>query len=358
MRLRSFKSNFNYSGIGLSCLFVALLSACGGSGSGSSKTEFTTGCASGQLSWRANGGECVGTIAAGRPGAIQTARDELRAGDGYLGQADYTCNNGTWEVLSLEVDSTTQCEFVDERSMILSLAADGDGRWYDYVSDSFTEIGREWEGSQIIDGFFSPISAGDSAVTIGSGENHYPSEGDWQKLTQIYFYTEDYDGVGEYEAPITRMSSDLDCYVNGRVSILDQRYETNHIVPNARDLCLEEDQFPEACVDPLPEPVGYVLLLNNEIVGVEFTAATQAIWRGTFYGDISIEGVYSINRDGEFSIDIGEVTTPEAVALDIAGGDFSSASRWSYTGTVSNFFEVLPEYESDPDYQVNSCIEE
>ncbi len=95
------------------------------------------------------------------------------------------------------------------RSVPLSLIAAPSGRWYEYFSDAFAEIGRPFNGSQIPDGFFL-ISALPAYVQIGSGDDVFPNEGNFTDVMAVQFNA---TGVGAEIVPVTGLTGDFVRYV-------------------------------------------------------------------------------------------------------------------------------------------------
>lgn len=300
-------------------LMTGLLSACG-SGSGSTESEFTTGCDTEAVQWETSQeeidagiepGVCFGSTGVGRGGEIRPTLDLDAGVDQYTGRALYQCVEGSWQ---LDLSATTKCS--PFASTPLSLEANDGSRYYEYISDSFTEIGRPWNGVDGLDGYFSPISAGNSAGTVGAGIIQHPFGGQWAELGTIKYNDTGYTGEGYFEAPIIDILAELNTYVLGEQMITNTAYTTF---------------FP-------PEQIvgGIVILQDDEVIGIEFDAVIELSisWNSS---TIDYSGHLILDEDGTFDLKIGEPSTTNQAVIDFSSGVYTRLFHWDYTGTV-----VLP----------------
>jgi hypothetical protein len=241
--------------------------------------------------------------------------DSFIGDDQYTGKADYVCNSGKWELD--ERSRLAECDLTPYEQVGVSLAASMDGKWFDYFSDSFTEIGRPWNGNQNLDGFFSPISAGASALAVGGGQDQFPGEGSWGNVAQVLYDDSVYDGIGYFEAPIYEIRGfNLDSYVRGDVSVIGESYVTS---------------VPDNGV------VGVVMFQDGVIVGFDFQVDVEVMWRNVSIiggNDLIYTGEFVVRPDGTFDLEIGEVSN-NAICNSTPG--FTRCARWDFSGTV-----VLP----------------
>lgn len=306
--------------LALTTLAPLALTACGGGGgSGDSTTRVLTGCEATTVQWQdaSQSLTCSANLGTGIPDEVRSVLDNtLSDTDRVTGSANYVCSGSQWTVQNAD---SVVCE---EKAggieqMTLSLQAADGSRFYEYVSDAYSEIGRAWNGDASLDGFFSPIAAGDSAIALGSGITQHPSQGDWSNFAQVEFDARNYTGTGTYEAPITSIAGDLNQYVLGEQTVNNAPYSST---------------YPPAGISN-----GFVKLEDNQVVGIYVTAAIEITMQNPSFGEMKYDGTLTVNDGGTFSLLIGDINTAESAVDEFTNGEYSRLWHWDYTGTV-----VLP----------------
>ncbi|MFT7723816.1 MAG: hypothetical protein QM788_13470 [Roseateles sp.] len=273
----------------------ASYSCSNGSWSGPSHASCTVPatCPAQTLNWTAGGQACSAAVAATPSGRSATASDTTLP---TLGSASFPCSNGSWGVAS-----SASCTAPPQgpRTVRLGLNADPTGRWYEYFSDAFAEIGRPWNGSQVMDGFFL-ISALPASTVIGSGQDVFPQEGDWGNVGSLTYNLDGYTGSGTFNAPITALAMNLAPYVAENASVLNMPYTTTVTAVS-----------------------GAVTLTNGAVTAIVLNASIAFGWADTPFGPLNFPGTFVITSDGRFTLRAG-----------LGGAIGTPAAGWDFSGTV------------------------
>lgn len=104
----------------------------------------------------------------------------------------------------------------------LHLLANGDGRWYEHVSDAFAQIvPPSPAGSD--DGFFLTSGLPDF-VQLGTGVDVFPFEGNFSDAGVVIYDGSRISGVGTESAPITGLSTNFSTYIADDDALFNQSY--------------------------------------------------------------------------------------------------------------------------------------
>lgn len=186
----------------------------------------------------------------------------------------------------------------------LSLSADDGGRWYEYYSNVYGEIGADAgeitnPGSDdfgfIADGFFDI----DSGNKVGGGVVVFPFGGNFLNVGSLTF-----DGVSGL---ITDLTLDFDNYIADNDAVTNSGYTTT-----------------------LSNVSGSVETFNGEVSGINLTSDISFIY-DTNFGDFSYDGTFSIT-DGSF-----ELLVDDSNAVSFLG-DYRLV--WDVQGDVLNLSPV------------------
>ena len=251
-------------------------------------------CAAQVLNWSVGGNSCSAPVSSTPSGGSATASDGTLP---TIGSATFACSNGAWGSAS-----AASCTNPPQgpQTFTLNLQADNGGRWYDYYSDTFGEVGKAWNGSATLDGFFL-ISKLPDYVTVGNGYDVFPRGGNWSGVGRIGYNLDGYTGVGSFSTPITSVNLDLAPFVAENASVLNRSYSTAISAVN-----------------------GQVTLRDGVVTGITLDSTVTFSWLGTPLGDIVVPGSFTIGN-GRFTLQAGlngQIGQPQA--------------GWGFTGAVNN----------------------
>jgi len=247
-------------------------------------------CAAQVLSWSVGGSGCSAPVASTASGGSAIAGDATLP---TIGNASFSCSNGNWGSAS-NASCTTPPQ--GPQSLALNLQADNGGRWYDFYSDVFGEIGKAWNGSATLDGFFLTSRLPDY-VTVGTGQDIFPHGGTWTGVGSIGYNLDGYTGVGSFSTPITSVALNLAPFVAEKASVLSRPYATAISAIN-----------------------GQVTLRDGVVTGITLASTVTFSWLSTPFGDLFIAGNFSIDGNGRFTLSAGMDTRT------YAGWDFSGVN--------------------------------
>lgn len=174
------------------------------------------------------------------------------------------------------------------------------GRWYEYFSDAFAEIGRPFNGSQIPDGFFL-ISRLPNYVQIGTGFDVFPFEGAFNSVGVLTYDATGYSGSGAGTAVVTQLTADFVPFMGKDATVLDKGY---NYTTNFSNLS------------------GTVSLFDNKITAINLAAQVTFTYPDTPVGPLHYSGPFAINGR-TFSLVAGEPVTPGLIGY-----------RWELAGEV------------------------
>lgn len=200
----------------------------------------------------------------------------------------------------------------------LNLDADGTSTFTDTFSAAFAEITRVWNGSQVIDGFFS---IGNPAVTFGQGVDIFPNETDFSN-----FGTFQYDG--SVANGVTAITSIADFGAGWANAVDDGSVATGIGDTTSRDFSLVS---------------GNVTLFGGAITAVELDVDVglsydipgfaQAAFSGA--DSITFNGDMSVLANGDFDIFISDFTLHNVPGLGDVPVSGSPVYEWDISGTAS-----------------------
>jgi hypothetical protein len=198
-----------------------LLSACGVDSS-YTVTDLNPGCEATTITWTDRSGLaiCEADIDAG-DAAEQTLLQDTDLP--VIGSVGVECVDQNW---AIENDSE-QCATAPSglRQITISLRADGTSRFFEYFSDSFAQIDKGFNGSDLLDGFYQ-ISRLPDFVQIGGGYDMFPSEGDWVDILDVTYDVDGLSGMGDEFAPVTALVADFNAVIPGEGTVLLRPYTT------------------------------------------------------------------------------------------------------------------------------------
>jgi hypothetical protein len=289
------------------CFF--LLSACGVDSS-YTVTDLNPGCEATTITWTDGSGLaiCEADIDAGEADEQALLQDtDLPA----IGSVGVECVDSNWAI----EDDSEQCATAPSglRQIAISLRADGTSRFFEYFSDSFAQIDKGFNGSDVLDGFYK-ISELPDFVQIGGGYDMFPAEGDWVDILDVTYDTDGLSGIGDELAPVTEVVTELNDVIPGEGTTLMRPYTT---------------EFSNSS--------GTVSLRDGEVVAIPEIQATvtflfdTADLAGAFgIGDtIEATGDLMIESSGRFSL---YAATEDVLDNDDIG---EPDVKWDLTGQVN-----------------------
>jgi hypothetical protein len=187
----------------------------------------------------------------------------------------------------------------------LSLQIDDGSRWYDYFSDAFGEVGKQFNGSASLNGFYQ-ISALPAYTQIGGGFAVFPSGGAFANVGSIGYDASSYGGSGLGTAPITSITADFAPFAGFDATVFGEGVNYSTAFANA---------------------VGTVSLFNGAVTGVDLEADVTFTYDITGFGNFPFAGKMTIDDD-EFMLAAGSGSV----------GEF--AFQWDLKGSVQNLSPV------------------
>ncbi len=225
--------------------------------------DLVASCPAQTLSWTVGSETCSAAVTETTQGVSITASDVALP---TVGSAGFSCNAGTWSGAN-----AAQCRRPPQgvQTLALNLVANAGGRWYEHFSDAFAEIGRPWNGSSVLDGFFR-ISGLPTYVPIGAGADVFPYDGNWPGIGQLDYNLDGYNGIGAFSTSISGFRFNVAPFVAERASVLNAPYDT--LVQGYS---------------------GTVTLQDGRVTGLSLTSSIMFAWPAS---SISIPGSFSISN--------------------------------------------------------------
>jgi len=193
----------------------------------------------------------------------------------------------------------------------LDLVADGDSRWYEYVSDAYAELGRSFNGNSVMDGFFKISNNG--ASTLGGGADVFPHEANFANIGTLSFANG--TGVGVETLAITGLTMNFSPFVADNDTVTNSGYTT-----------------------ALSNVAGTVTVFNGAVAAIDLTSNITFTYQHNMLGALPYDGTFTMNNGG-FDLDVDESITTAFGGVRYA---------WDVHGSVSNLASIpaVPEPET------------
>jgi len=211
--------------------------------------------------------------------------------------------------VALSLGAAGSAALAQSAAFSLSLAAEPTGRWFEYFSDAYGEIGRPFNGSQGPDGYFL-ISTG---AQIGAGFDIFPFEGAFTDVGSLTYDRTGYSGTGPATLPIVGLSADFARYIAPDSTFLGTGYNYTTSFRNV---------------------AGTVTVFDGGVAGITLGADVRFT-----YPDIGFGGDFVSN--GRFELTGNRF----ALFADAPGGIGDPRWRWEFQGDVTNL-SPIPEPSS------------
>lgn len=194
----------------------------------------------------------------------------------------------------------------------IDMAADGDGRWFEHVSDAFGQIDR---GSPNPDGFFL-TSLLPSFSPLGTGVDIFPFEGNWLDPGHVLLDASTLTGIGNEIMPLTSGVFDFSTYIADDDALFNQTYTTSIIAGTG----------------------GTVSYLNGTPTGIDASVNIAFTYPAFSVTEI---GTLELKSDNTFTLLVGDPGAPSSVryAWDFSGTyniDLVQACTPPPGGTINN----------------------
>ena len=274
-------------------------------------------CSAQTLSWTVGGSTCSAAATATASGAASSLTD---TGLPSVGQAVFACNTGQWSGAAAGATCSLPPQGV--QSLSLNLQAAAGGRFYEYASWAFAELGRAWNGNAQRDGFYL-LSGLPGHVTVGSGVTVMPCGGTWNRVATVSYDLTGYTGSGAFTAPVTAVVPASD----------PNRCSAAQDLAGFARVVADDDVFTLGAYTTRFDSVsGQVRLQDGVVVALALESNLSFVWTNapgvgtlTFSGTLSVDSSRS-GSTPQFRLDVGAVRTTPGLG-----------ARWDFSGSVSGF---------------------
>jgi hypothetical protein len=270
------------------------------SGPANASCNVPVDCPAQSLSWSVGSNTCNAAVSSTASGAAASLSDGTLP---TIGAARFSCSNGRWGTAS---DATCTQPPQGDQTLVLHLQADNGGRWYDYSSNAYAEIGRARTESPAYDGFFciqpepGYCSQAGGQAQRGTPVTAFPSKGVWNSFGTVRYDLTGYTGTGAFSAPVRSITGDVSAFVAKDSSVLGTAYTTTWGNAN-----------------------GTVTLQDGRVTAIVLTVPVTLGWGTTPFGAMVFPGTFLIDN-GRFTLKAGlGATVP------------SYAAGWDFTGSVT-----------------------